>query len=255
MSGLIEVNENDKTWMERLSTEAGKRCTKQNRPFLTAVEHNDKDVFLMRVDCKCWDCAPCAARNAKRWIARIINHCNHVDSENGWQMFTITAHKNANNEYKSILNLRTGWKKLYNRMRYEFGVTDYVKVWERHKNKRFHLHGLVNNDTIDKAWLKLNSVECGMGYQVEIHPVDNAGQVAGYIAKYFLKGEAAANEPFPKNLRRIEVSRTWLKLPKKLSDKAFQWIINQTREGQLRGAFGFKQNKYNIIDLVKDETQ
>lgn len=252
MNEFTEANITEKTWLERLALDAGKRCIKDNRPFLTAVEHNDKQAYLMRVSCGMWNCPACAARNAKRWIARIINHCNHTDAENGWQMFTLTAHKNANNEYKSILNLRSGWKKLYNRMRYEFGVSDYVKVWERHKNKRFHLHGLVDNEAIDKAWLKLNSVECGMGYQVEIHPVDNAGQVAGYIAKYFLKGEAASSDEFPKGLRRIEVSRSWQKLPDLKSDRVFQWIINQTREGQLRTAFGFKINRYEVIDLVRE---
>jgi hypothetical protein len=255
MNDFIEKEIQEKTWLERLALEACRQCRKDNRPFLTAVEHEDKQAYLMRVSCKMWDCPACSARNAKRWIARIINHVNHAESENGWQMFTLTAHRNADNEYKSIVNLRTGWKKLYNRMLYEFGVTSYVKVWERHKNKRFHLHGLVDNDTIDKRWLKQNAVECGMGYQVDIHSVDNAGQVAGYIAKYFMKGEAAAAEPFPKNLRRIEVSRNWIKLPEKLTDRTFQWIINQTRDGQLRTAFGFKQNKYEIIDLVKDDTK
>lgn len=250
----------DKSWLHRLAEKSSETpCIKENRPFLTGLDRLDDIAYLMRPSCKMWNCPSCAARNAKRWIARVIHHINHADAENGWLMFTLTAHENADNEYKSVLNLRTGWKKLYNRMRDNFGISSYVKVWERHADNRFHLHGLIDNSEITERWLKDNARACGMGYQVDLHTVDNAGQVAGYIAKYFMKSESvteSAGKDYPKGLRRIEVSRNWMKLPELLAEKQFQWIINQTRDGQLRGAEWYKQNfEYRIVDLVKDDKQ
>lgn len=249
---LNEVEVSEKSFIVRLAELAtSTQCIKETRPFITGIGTTEKVAFLMRPDCKMWNCPHCAARNAKRWIARIINHINRKGSENGWQMFTLTAHRKARGEYKSVLNLRAGWKKLYNRMRYEFGITDYVKVWERHADNTFHLHGIVNNADVETRWLKTNAPQCGMGYQVEIHPIDNAGQVAGYIAKYFMKAQSVSENPYPKGLRRIEVSRGWTPLPDLVAENQFMWIINATRDGQERTAQHYYQVGYDIIDLVK----
>jgi len=256
----LELEVSQKSWIQRLADVPQEiPCIKENRPFLTGVDHFNEKAYLLRPPCKMWNCPSCAARNAKKWIARIIHHINHVDAENGWFMFTLTAHENADNEYKSVLNLRNGWKKLYNRMRDNFGISSYVKVWERHQDGRFHLHGLIDNAEIDRKWLKDNARECGMGYQVDFHEVDNAGQVAGYIAKYFMKSEQVTESislDYPKGLRRIEVSRNWMKLPEIVAENELSWIINQTRDGQLRNAEFYKQQlEYKIIDIVGDKNE
>lgn len=248
-----EITIVEKSYLVRLAELiTSSQCIKDTRPYLTGIGETDKIALLTRPACKMWDCPHCAAKNAKRWIARIINHINKADTPNGWQMFTLTAHRKTRGEYKSVLNLRSGWKKLYNRMRYEFGVSEYVKVWERHKDRTFHLHGIVNNSDIDKKWLKENAVQCGMGYQIDIHEVDNAGQVAGYIAKYFMKAQSVSDNPYPKGLRRIEVSRNWMKLPDMQADNQFRWLINSTREGQERVAQEFYQRGFDILDLVQN---
>jgi hypothetical protein len=253
----LKLEIQDKSWIQRLAEKSTETpCIKDNRPFLTGLDRDTETAFLMRPSCKMWNCPSCAARNAKRWIARIIHHINHVDAPGGWFMFTLTAHENAKNEYMSVKNLRAGWKKLYNRMRDNFGISSYVKVWERHKDMRFHLHGMVDNADITERWLKDNARSCGMGYEVELHKVDNAGQVAGYIAKYFMKSESVTESiklDYPKGLRRIEVSRNWMKLPDLIAEIEFKWIINETREGQLRNAAWYKETlDYRIVDLVGD---
>ena len=214
-----------------------------------------KLALLTRPNCKCWDCPSCAARNAKRWIARIINHVNKADTENGWFMFTLTAHEKWRGDIASVKNLRQGWKKLYNRMRYEFGISQYAKVWEMHLDKTFHLHGLIDSE-IPERWLKDNARECGMGYQVDLHYVDNAGQVAGYISKYFLKSQAEIDEKrqYPRNLRRIEVSRNWMQLPPLETEKMFSWLFHKSRFGQLRAAAHYDEMGFEIIDTVESET-
>lgn len=170
-------------------------------------------------------------------------------------MFTLTAHEKWRGRDASVKNLRQGWKKLYNRIRRAFGTNHYVKVWEMHEDGSFHLHGMVDAQ-ISKRWLKRNARQCGIGYQVEIHLVDNAGKVAGYIAKYFMKSEFEQDkgEPFPKHLRRIEVSRSWVKLPDLQADSDWKWIVNQTRDGQLNTAHFYRTElRFEIVDTIKVE--
>lgn len=123
-----------------------------------------------------------------------------------------------------------------------------------HQDSSFHLHGLIDS-TMQERWLKDNARECGMGYQVDLHHVENAGQVAGYIAKYFLKSESNVSEvmPFPKNLRRIEVSRNWLKLPKLASEMEFDWIMDKTRNAQNWRAESLKLSGYQVLDFVREK--
>lgn len=262
----MKLDENDKTFLIRLHEYMDDmRCVKENRPYLTGVGNAENTAILLRPDCKCWNCPKCAARNAKRWIARIINHVN-TKPDATWQMFTLTAHENWRGERSSVENLRQGWKRLYNRIRDKFGCDDYCKVWERHTDGTLHLHGLICDEIgegtywlednpphriMTKRWLKNSARSCGMGYQVDLHKVDNAGQVAGYIAKYFMKSEAVG--AMPKDLRRIEVSRGWTKLPDLVADNQFSWIINATRDGQIRTAQQYFERGFDITDYVKGE--
>jgi len=234
-------------FIEQLQIISQNPCTKIGRPYLSGISEKERVVILTKPACKMWNCPACAARNAKRWIARVINHINRVGTVHGWQFFTLTAHEKWRGKDASVKNLRQGWKKLYNRLREEFGVSDYVRVWERHGDGSFHLHGLVDTP-ITKKWLKRNARACGMGYQVDVRPVDNAGKIAGYISKYMVK--SGLGEEYPKGLRRIEVSRSWTKLPDLKADNIISWLINQTREGQERLAQGFFMRGFEIIDTV-----
>lgn len=242
------------SFIEQLHAACENVCEKQNRPYLTGTNKKAKTAMLIRPNCKCWSCASCAMRNARYWIAKIINGVNKMDTVNSWHMFTLTAHEKWRKKDASVKNLRNGWKKLYNRIRREYGINYYVKVWEQHNDGTFHLHGLIDA-VIPERWLKDNARGCGMGYQVEIHAVDNAGQVAGYICKYFLKsqGTISVDNPFPKNLRRIEVSRNWLPLPEPQGFMVFDWVINKNREGQLRFAEYYEtHHNYHIVDTVNE---
>lgn len=251
----VEVSaEGGLSFIEQLHAVSQLDCTTPKRPYLTGYSIEHEKILMLKPPCKLWACPYCAARNAKRWIARIIHGCNNMDTENGWFMFTLTAHEKWRGLEKSVKNLRQGWKKLYNRMRREFGISKYVKVWEMHKDGTFHLHGLIDS-IIPQRWLKNNARQCGMGYQVEIHKVDNAGQVAGYVAKYFMKSEFEQNSgvSFPKGLRRIECSRNWIELPDLQADSDWQWIVNQTRDGQQQTAFNIKKSTgYKVVDMVKE---
>lgn len=259
----MNLSESEKTWIVRLHEYAvATQCVAENRPYITGVGSEAQIALLLRPDCKRWSCRHCAAKNARRWIARIINHVN-TKPQATWQMFTLTAHEKWRGMDASAKNLRSGWKRLYNRMRDRFGTEDYVKVWERHADGSLHLHGLICDEIgegtywledhpphriMTHRWLKNSARSCGMGYQVDLHPVDNAGKVAGYISKYFMKSEEIG--AMPEGLRRIEVSRNWTKLPDLVAENQFSWIINETRDGQIRTAQQYFARGYDILDKV-----
>jgi hypothetical protein len=239
------------SFIEQLQKASLKPCSNQPPRWCLGTDPETKTCLVTRPACKCWSCPECAARNARQWIARILNGVNHLDGD--WFMFTLTAHANCRGTAHSVDNLRQGWKKLYNRARYEFGTSHYVRVWELHADgATFHLHGLVDTNW-GQRWLKDNSAQCGMGYQVDIHEVDNAGQVAGYIAKYFLKSESVRGEhpaAWPKSLRRIEVSRQWPELPELAEFSRFSWQVFDTSEGVQNFAEFKRHQGYKIVDLT-----
>lgn len=247
-------------FIEQLQMASQKFCEKESRPYLVGVSEADKTVVLTRPNCNQWNCTACAARNAKRWIARIINHIN-LNASMSWKFVTLTAHEKYRGEAASVKNLRQGWKKFYNRMIWRYGTEDYAKVWERHADGSFHLHGLFGDSLqdgqfwiedypywrgISQRWAKNNARACGMGHQVKVRPVENAGQVAGYISKYMVKSEEIGG--YPRDLRRIEVSRNWTKLPDLHADTLIQWIVQDTREGQLLRAGLYHTRGFDIID-------
>jgi len=263
MSIISEIEENESvfavcprsgyTFLEQLQKLSLEPCKNLDKtPYLTGKNNEDKNAILLHATCHLWSCETCALRNARVWIARIIEGCNRLDGE--WSLLTITAHRKWRKS-KSITNLRQGWKKLINRIVYETKEDDYplyyVRVWEQHKDGSFHLHVLINK-IISTRWAKDASAECGMGNQADWRKVDNVGQAAGYVAKYTLKNASVTRGgvEWPKGLRRIETSRNWPKLPEKYKENEYMWMINSSREGQLKTAEYLDFEGYKVIDLV-----
>jgi hypothetical protein len=242
-------SESGLTFIEQLHAIAVEECQTVNRPYLVGVSETDNVAILLRPHCKMWKCKTCAARNARRWIARIINHVNKFEAAN-WQFITITAHEKWRGMDSSVKNIRQGWKKLYNRLLRRFGQFFYLKVWEAHKDGSMHLHLLVSLK-LKKTFLKKHARQCGMGYQVDVQGMRNAGRAAGYVAKYFLKSEIVGT--YPHGLRRIEASRNWTKLPELKAETLLKWFIQQTRDGQINRAQTFYDRGFEIIDNLKHE--
>lgn len=238
------------TFIEQLHAAGYKPCLATQRQYMVGVDPLAKLALLTLPACKRWSCAPCAARNGRRWIARILHGINTLDGI--WWMATITAHELTRGQERSMANLRAGWKKLYNRARRKHGTRQYVKVWEHHRDGSFHLHFLVDTNW-SQRWLKDNARSCGMGYQCESRKAENAGQVAGYISKYLVKQlhDAENGQRWPESLRRIEVSRAWPKLPEMADFSRFRWDVYETRQGQERRAQAMADAGYRIVDLVK----
>jgi len=242
------------SFIEQLQISSSKPCPKTNVPYLIGVNENDKISILTKASCKMWNCEPCAARIARTWIAKIINGTNRLGGE--WSFLTVTAHRSFRKE-KSIGNIRNGWKKLYNRIlekaSQEAEDLHYAKVWEQQADGTFHLHLLVSV-CYGTRWAKDNAASCGLGFMDEWHTVDNAGMVAGYVAKYTLKNAILerGGVAWPKGLRRIETSRQWPVLGKKEQISAMGWIVKFDRDSQLRTAQVYHMRGFDIVDTVKE---
>lgn len=246
------------TFLEQLQKLSANPCKNLSKtPYLTGKNNENNQAVLLHATCHLWSCETCALRNARVWIARIIEGCNRIDGE--WSMLTLTAHRKWRKD-KSTANLRQGWKKLINRIVYATKEDDYpiyyARVWEQHKDGSFHNHVLINK-LLGTRWAKDTSAKCGMGNQADWRKVDNVGQAAGYVAKYTLKNASITRGgvEWPKGLRRIELSRNWPKLTEKYKENDYMWMINSTREGQLKTAEYLEFEGYKIVDLVDDATK
>jgi len=242
------------TFIEQLQIVTSKPCVKNTKIFISGVNANEEILVHFKAACKQWDCETCGARNAKTWIAKIINGCNRLGGE--WSFLTLTAHRKTRGAF-SVSNLRAGWKKFYNRILSNIGKNAselyFCKVWEQHRKGSFHLHILINI-CLGTRWAKDNAARTGMGNQSDWRKVDNAGQIAGYVAKYSLKNATLERGgiAWPKGIRRIETSRNWPKLTPKMKDENWAWIVFTSRKFQQYATEGYLEAGFTLIDKVGD---
>jgi len=234
------------TFLEQLTVTADKQCEAFDVPFFYKFDAERKVVRFGRGTCGQWGCMSCGARNAKRWIARIIDGCNTLDDV--WYFCTITAHGKWRGKHSSLLNIRSNWHKLRKRLArlaksHDVGFF-YCRVWEAHKDGSFHMH-MITNFPVTERWLKNNASACGLGHQAKSEEAKNPGQVAGYCAKYMLKSLPFASE-YPKGARRIEVSANWVAWYKKETE----WIVLIGLGAAIQKRDSFKRNGYRIEDLA-----
>lgn len=236
------------TFLEQLNELASENCSSPNVPYFYRIDENDQKVEYAKGTCNMWSCDSCGARNAKRWIARVIDGCNKLPAKH-WYFATITAHRKWRGSHRSLLNIRNNWNQLRMRMMRLTNAQGedfyYARVWEAHHDGSFHMH-LITNATVNTRWLKDNSAQCGLGYQAKYDEVVNAGQVAGYISKYMLKAMPNATW-YPKGARRIEVSRNWIDWKKSDSD---EWFFIQSFEQAQWHADKYKALNWKVFDAI-----
>ncbi len=223
------------------------RCSNPNVPYLFNVASDGKITFTKGA-CKTWACPECSMKNAKTWIAKIINGINVMGGE--WYFATVTAHKWHRKE-KSLINLRANWQKLRQRMARKAknsGVDmAYARIWEHHKDASYHMH-IINNVSVNTRWLKDNASACGMGFMAHSDEIVNAGQAAGYVAKYMLKqSKEDTLHSFPKGARRIECSQNW---PKWSETKSEGWYYSGDLATSIARAANFRKHGEIVLDLI-----
>lgn len=239
------------TFIEQLTAHAVKKCTHSKAPLLFGIHKTEKKGIFVKAACGMWSCETCAARMAKRWIARLLIGMNDEAIGGHWRFVTITAHQNWRGD-ASLKNLRANWHKLRKRMARANRHKNlyYAMVYEPHKDGSFHLH-VLTNARLSKKWYKDNSATSGMGHQCDASPIKNPGMVAGYVSKYMLK-TALHHEHYPRGMRRINVSRNWPPLPELIQDASEYDYTHVADEKDANALYRFrKQQGYTIIDAAR----
>jgi len=259
--------------LEHLHGEAKKNrhCPNPSAPKLLGVNHDKKLALYIKASCKQWSCPVCGEKNAERWVARVVNGINqyiklgHWD----WYLMTITSHKKMRTTEGSLKNLREGWRKLSNRLWRRWGKGHYVKVYEHHKDGAFHMHVITDisipysvkivwnekrrmlEPVFSCKWLKDNAAQCGMGYIDDYRPIASPGISAYYVAKYLSKSVGDNGKCWPKNMRRIQCSHNWPKLPDVADVSEYNWqFIANRYELMLRA-----QNLFRFEDILVTDAQ
>lgn len=151
-----------------------------------------------------------------------------------WSFVTITARQDRRTEQASLYDLRDGWSKFRDKLKYRRGSTfHYLRVFERHapnqKGERvYHLHALLGHQWDDlrtaaksngesytySRWMKDILPSCGLGVMSSADNLEKQGiwGVANYVTKYMTK---EVDGDYPRHLRRFQTSRGWAKLEKR----------------------------------------
>jgi hypothetical protein len=218
------------------------RCKNPKAPILFGDDPDTHKSIVIRSACDQWSCPSCGARNARYWIAKIVNGMNKIGGQ--WYFMTITAHENDRTVEGSLKCLRQGWRRLRDKIVYKFGKFDYFKVYEHHEDGAFHLHLMTNvqipyTETKNELggieyrckWLKDAARDCDMGWKADFQPLRSPAGGAYYLAKYLTKSIGTEGHDWPKNLRRVQCSQSWPKLKDLTEESTIEWsyVQNQTQ--------------------------
>lgn len=200
---------------------------------------NGSKRYIARLRCKMWTCEFCAAKNRQIWRARLIHHI--AATGGAWTWWTLTAHRYARGEERSLANLRKGWDKIYLRMKRKFGDFSYARIFEKHADGSYHIHGISSFNFDDIAirtdrksgeqttysrWLADTAQATGIGFYTHASDIvensNHSGYIAAYITKYIVKLDNQTKAEFGR-IRHINVSRNWI--AKKSEEPLEKWMF------------------------------
>jgi len=242
-------------------------CQTPGRPYLWRVDGGSGNALILRPNCKMWSCPHCAEVNRVRWSYKIKHGIETYENEGDKFWFvTLTTHRKLRTFEASLRSWRSGWDKLYKRMkRVAEGSMHYVLLPElAPETGRLHAHMIINQnfgavfDRVDKKgndrykcrWIKDIPAECGLGYMNDIRPVNNAGLASWYVSKYVGKSLGVNN--WPKDFRRVRPSIKWPEQPEDDERPDGDWAALMPGEFY---AFCFRQWQagHDIINIQTGE--
>lgn len=194
------------------------------------------------------------------WRAKLIHHIETVRGQ--WAWFTLTAHRYARGEQKSLANLRGAWDALIKRMKRKFGRFSYARIYEKHKDGSYHIHAIASINFTDirervsrksgkrtaySQWLQKTAWELGIGIYTHAENIVletlHSGYVASYITKYVVKLTPELKQEFGR-VRHIQTSQNWTV---KEFEKSESWQL--THGIYYDDILGALDDGYELLDL------
>jgi len=188
-------------------------------------------VLFTRLRCGSWSCEYCAGKNRDIWQAHLLTTLPEMSDH--WYFVTLTAHEHRRSAAMSLSNIRQNISLLLKRLKRIFKHVEYVRVYEKHPTSEArHAHLVMSglSPYLEKhvshtgsvqfipvlerqrqkgtwtiqTWFKRTAREVGMGYQVVVEKMADAGQSIRYVTKYLTKSFQDLHE---KGLRHVQTSR------------------------------------------------
>jgi hypothetical protein len=189
-----------------------------------------RKLNFIRANCKCWDCAYCGPRRAKRYRRAIALWAEKLKLT---RFLTLTLDpKKLDDEKESTEYLNKTFAKLRSVLQREYGQSiTFIRVLEYQQNGMAHFHVLVDR-FISIHWLKAKWQALGGGWHVDIRYVD-VHRIPNYVSKYLSKDLLTSA---PKGSRRVTTSRG-IHLFEKPA-KEMKWDLVKQTITSLRSGFG-----------------
>jgi len=198
-------------------------CAAPRRPWLIGVSLSTKRAVAFKPRCKSWNCPACAEINSRLWAVRAYHGVEaHTAAERTIYFLTLTSHESLD-PAGTIKVFPQAWKTLRQRANRQAGYFSYLMIPERHKDGRMHAH-LLESGGAGERWWKDNARACGFGYMVDEQAVENPAAASFYVVKYIGKGLASGPD-WPKNFRRVRVSKNWPAMPEMEEVQGWSWRL------------------------------
>jgi hypothetical protein len=203
------------TAIERLQELTSGGCEKANRPYMIGFDSTVQAFFVFRPDCKCWNCAWCAAHQRARWTVRTyLGVQAYINSGEQFQLVTLTCHERLKTMSQTLYVWPKAWAKLRHRVNRAAHGWHFLMIPEQHRTGRLHVH-LATSASLGKRWWKDNGRECGLGYQAEDMEFRDKevspALTAWYVTKYL--GKQLDVKAWPRYFHHIRTSQHFPALP------------------------------------------
>lgn len=191
----------------------GKHC---GRFTIRGSPDGGKTQRYIRIDCKCWDCAYCGPKKARRYRNAIREL---AQAHNLRRFLTLTLDPVYMDHEDPVGYINEAFAKWRIYLKRKLGVSVvYIRILEFQKNGNPHFHILVDR-FIPQPLIRNTWEAAGGGRMVFIKYVD-IHRIARYLSKYLTKELLLSA---PKRSRRVTVSRG-ISLFKKKVSSGWQFI-------------------------------
>lgn len=175
-------------------------CERATRAF------NDEGQVI-HLACDSWRCDYCGKILAWRWAQRIRYGIALWPDHRAW-FWTLTLPAWVPSAEVGYKVLPARWQSLRQTLRRSVLDFQYAAFVEAHPHRSLipHFHIITLHQAPRR--LKDMAVHAGFGYQAKEIEI-NGKMAVSYVSKYASKGQSS----FPRNFRRVRISRTWPVLP------------------------------------------